>query len=314
MKKCISALCLLIAVALVPFAAQAADWPTKPVTIVVSYAAGGTHDTMARILVPHMEKELGVKVIVKNSSGAAGTIGAAEAANAKPDGHTLYIFTGGPCIMQPAVRKLPYGPESFTLVSQVFNTPHALMVRKDSEFKTLDDFIKAANAKPGELLVSVIGVASTPHLNLLAFCKAYNIKIKVMSERTGAEAMKNLAGGTLHASLDNEAYVPRFDMRGLVRFSPTRSPEANLADIPSTKEFGKDVYWSAWTGVAGPKGMPDAVVKKLDTIFAKIMKEPQVQALAKQNGLYAEYIPTAEFRSFVKKETGKMGTQQYQPH
>ncbi|MDL2209623.1 tripartite tricarboxylate transporter substrate binding protein [Desulfovibrio sp. OttesenSCG-928-O18] len=306
MKKRFLALCLLAIFVLVPTMGQAAKYPSKPITIVVSYSAGGAHDTMARILVPHMEQLLGTKVIVKNSSGASGTIGAAEGANAKPDGYTLYLLAGGPAITQPALRKLPYSSDSFQLISLLYNTPHMIMAAKGGKYKNLDDFIKAAKENPGQILCASTGVGSTPHLNIIAFQKAYGIELKHMPERSGAEAMKNLAGGTLDAVLDNEAYVPRFDTLGLLRFWPTRSTDKAMDYIPSTKEFGKEVYFSAWTGMVAPKGTPADVIKKLDETFAQIMKLPKVQEQAIQNGLYAEYLNTADFQKLYNNEIPKI--------
>lgn len=307
MRKRLFTLCLLAAFVFVPFSGQAAsDWPKKPVTIVVSYAAGGAHDTMARILVPHMEKMLGTNVIVKNSSGAAGTIGAAEAAAAKPDGYTLYLLAGGPAITQPAMRKLPYGPDSFELISLLYNTPHMLMVKKNGKYKNFEEFLAAAKASPGQIICASTGVASTPHLNLIAFCKAYGIELKHMPERSGAEAMKNLAGDTLDAVLDNEAYVPRFDTLGILRFWPTRSTDKTLDYVPSTQEFGKEVYFSAWTGIAAPAGTPADIIRKLDAMYAEIMKLPKVREQATQNGLYAEYLNTGDFQKLYDAEKPKI--------
>ena len=143
-SKSLMAFICLFSLALVPVRiAGAAEWkPTKPVTIIVCYAPGGGHDTVARIIAPGLEKELGVSVIVKNVSGAAGTIGAAEAANAAPDGYTVALMAGGPMIGQPLLRSLPYKVDSWQLVSLLNRQPLCVHVREDSRFKTIEDLVK----------------------------------------------------------------------------------------------------------------------------------------------------------------------------
>ncbi|MDL2210108.1 tripartite tricarboxylate transporter substrate binding protein [Desulfovibrio sp. OttesenSCG-928-O18] len=306
MKKRIFALLMAAAFLCVPFTGQAADWPTKPITIIVVYSAGGSHDTMARILVPQLEKILGVKVIVKNSAGAGGTVGAAEVASSKPDGYTYYLMTAGPAISMPTVRKLPYTPESFQMISQMYNSPHTLMVSKDSPYKTLDDFVKAAKEKPGELIVSTVGTAGMLHLTLLDFLNAFDIKVRVMAERSGSEAMKNLAGGVLNGSVDSEGYITRFDNRGLVRFWPERSKLPGLTEVPAVKEFGKEVYWTTWAGIGAPKGVPADIVKKMDAALAEASKSAKLQELAMQNGFTVEYLPTAAFEKVFKDEVARV--------
>ncbi|MDL2210109.1 tripartite tricarboxylate transporter substrate binding protein [Desulfovibrio sp. OttesenSCG-928-O18] len=302
MKRRITAILLLAAFLCLPLSAQGADWPNRPITIIAGYAAGGAHDAMSRMVVPHLEKVLGVKVIVKNAAGAGGTIGAAEVASAKPDGYTLFLTAAGPTITQPLVRKLPYSPDSFQLISQVYNSPHAIMVSKNSRFKKLEDFVKEAKARPGELIVGTVGLGGMNHLTLLDFCNAFGIKVKVMSERSGAEGMKNLAGGTLDGYVDTEGYIIRFDNQGLIRLWSERSKDPQLADVPCSKDFGKDTYWTTWAGFSGPKGIPADIVKKLDAAFAEVCKIPAFYELAGKNGYGVTYLPTAEFEKVFKNE------------
>ena len=135
------------------------------------------------------------------------------------------------------------------------------------------------------------------HLTLPDFLNAFDLKVRVLAERSGAEAMKNLAGGILSASVDSEGYIPRFDNRGLVRFWPERSKMPALADVPSIKEFGKEVYWTTWAGISAPKGLPAEIVQKLDAALAEILKHAKLRELAHQNGFSVSYLSTANFQN-----------------
>ncbi len=306
MKTFLVSFCCALCLLFTPIFGQAADWqPKRPITIVVSFAPGGTHDVMARILVPPLEKELGTNVIVKNSSGAAGTIGAAEAAGAKPDGYTIYLIAAGPAITQPLMRDLPYKPDSFELISFLYSTPFCVMVNKDSKYKTLDDLLKAAKAAPGSVVCATVGVASSNHLCLLDFEEAFGVKIKHLPERSGAEVQKNLAGGVFDMTVDSEGYLPRYDVRGLVRFWPTRSKNAAASSMPAVDEMGKKVHASAWNGMAAPKGTPKDIIAKYNAALGKVIKDPKVVEQAEQNGLNTLYMPTAEFQKFYKDEVEK---------
>jgi len=282
---------------------SASDWPQKPVTIISNYGAGGIIDAAARIMAMALEKEMGAKFIVKNTTGSGGTIGSAEAANAAPDGYTLAVITGGPMVAQPTFRELPYKVDAWDLISLVSQSPCAIQVNKDSPYKTLEDFIKAAQEKPDQIVVASTGIAGSPHLAIVGFSKYFNVKLRHMSERSSAESLKSLAGGTIEAIFDTESYITRYDTRGLLRFASERSKDPALKDIPCVKESGFPIYLSIWTGLGAPKGTPPEILDKLHDALAKAVKDPKVQQLFEQAGMNPLYLPKPEFEKFYAEQT-----------
>lgn len=154
----------LVAVAGFASAAVSADFPAKPVTIIVPFSAGGGTDITTRTLAAPMAEALGVEIVVKNTAGAGGTIGAAETARARADGYTIGMMPVGPMTTQPHLRALPYGPESFDYICQAYSAPSSLVVRQDSPFKSFQEMLAHAKANPGDLNYGVQAVGSIPHV------------------------------------------------------------------------------------------------------------------------------------------------------
>ena len=164
MKFIRASISAIVAAAGLTTAVAAAEFPAKPVTIIVPFSAGGGTDITTRTLAGPMAEALGIEIIVKNTAGAGGTIGAAETARANADGYTIGMMPVGPMTTQPHLRKLPYDPDSFDYICQAYSAPSSLVVRKDSAFNTLQDMLDYAKANPGELNYGVQAVGSIPHV------------------------------------------------------------------------------------------------------------------------------------------------------
>lgn len=171
MKIIRTAVTALAAAAGVASVATAADFPAKPVTIIVPFGAGGGTDITTRTLAGPMAEALGADIVVKNTAGAGGTIGAAETARARTDGYTIGMMPVGPMTTQPHLRELPYGPESFDYICQAYSAPSALVVRADSPFGSLEEMLAHAKSHPGKLNYGVQAVGSIPHVAGLAWPK-----------------------------------------------------------------------------------------------------------------------------------------------
>lgn len=308
MKKlfaCLGMATLLIT-ASVSAVTAASNWPQKPITFIVPFAAGGNTDVLFRILVPHLEKKLGVPCLVKNVSGANGTIGAAELATAKPDGYTIGFMSNGALSSQPHLRKLPYSNESWEYICLMYDNPVAVMVYESSPFKSFEEFVKAAKESPDKYLYSSTGPGSIPHLTMLALCKAFDMKVRHMAERSGAEAMKSLAAGTTHIFADSATYAIRFDNRGVLTVAPDRNPD--LPDVPSTKDLGHpDLRYSVWNGVYAPKGTPKEITNTLASLFRELSTNPKVIDDAAKSGSTIRFLEGQAFIDFHNTEYAKIG-------
>lgn len=302
---CLGIVGMLLA-ASVSVATAATDWPKKPVTFIVPFAAGGNTDVLFRILAPHLEKELGVPCLVKNVSGANGTIGAAELAAAKPDGYTIGFMSNGAMSSQPHLRKLPYSNESWEYICLMYDNPVAIMVSQASPFKSWQEFVDAAKAAPDKYIYSSTGPGSIPHLTMLALCREFDIKVRHMAERSGAEAMKSLAAGTTHIFADSATYVIRFENRGLLTVAPERNKD--LPDVPSTTDVGKpNLRYAVWNGVYAPKGTPKPILDKLASILKMLSAKPEVIEAAAKSGSLVRFLDGQAFIDFHNGEYEKIG-------
>lgn len=253
-----------------PLASVAADYPARPIRMVVPFPPGGATDVVSRKLALAMEKELGQPIIVDNRGGAGGIIGAEAVAKAEPDGYTILSTTAGIHIVNPAIySKLPYDPvKSFEPVSQFLAAPLALVVLTKSPFKTLQELIDYAKKNPGKLSYGSAGSGSSLHQNGEMFKHAAGLDILHVPYKGAGPAVTDFRGGRVDmmwsyvgSVLPN---VKNGDYRMLAIGSPKRLPV--IPDTPTVAEVLKQPDYDAdtWTGLAVPVGTPPAIVARLN--------------------------------------------------
>ncbi len=253
-----SAACVLLAVAPTVHAA----YPDRPVSVVVAWPAGGATDLLTRGVQDAFQKALGAQVVVKNIPGAAGTLGTAEVAGAKPDGYTILISPIGPITLQPHRLKLTYSPDSFDPVCKLVDSPVVLMAAPDSKYKTVADVVKAAKAEPGKLPYGSTGPGTIPHVAKIAFAKAAGIDIKHVPYKGSADVVQGLLTNTVALFTDQPNLVPQYNLTALAIYADKRIP--TYKDIPTMKEAGYDLQFSIWNAMFAPKGTPESVLAKLE--------------------------------------------------
>ncbi|WP_347309869.1 tripartite tricarboxylate transporter substrate binding protein [Defluviimonas sp. SAOS-178_SWC] len=251
-----------------------AEYPEKRIDLIVPWTAGGSTDARARVLAPKFEEILGQTVVVRNVAGAAGTIGTNEVASARADGYTLLLTPAGPTVIQPRLRELPYTLEDFDLVCRLDSVPIVWMVEENSDYKTMQDFVDAAKARPGELSYATAGVGTIPHLVGLRVASGFGIDLKHLPAKGAADAMKNLLGDIVDAAPESEDHVARFDVRALGIASEERSEV--LPDVPTFRELGVDLVQSHWQAIYMPKGAPEEVRGKLASACNAALTDPAV--------------------------------------
>jgi tripartite-type tricarboxylate transporter receptor subunit TctC len=300
MKKFLSVLAYAMALVFCVSGASAADWPTKNITVLVPLAAGGNTDSLARgLIVPALEKAFGVKALVKNVPGGALTLGAAEVADAKPDGYTLMVSPLGPVILQTQLRTLPYGKDSFAPVYFIANSPSFLLATKDVP-SSFEDMIKDAKANPGKYIYGSTGPGTVPHINMIALCKQYGVEMKHVPDRSGAEVMKSMASGTTHFFADAGMYIPRYDLQGLVIFADER--HRDFPNVPSAKEVGSEQRFSVWNALYAPAGTPPEILDKIHDACKNLSKDPEAQKFVAAMGADFIDMTRREFIDFVNAE------------
>lgn len=285
-------------------------YPTKPVTLIVSYAAGGGTDLGARLLAPHLEKELGVPVVVVNKPGAAGWVGWSELLKSQPDGYTLgyvnapSVFAG---YLNPSTKRKETIDSFELLVNHVYD-PGVIAVRADDKrFATAKDLIEYA--KQNNMTATVNGVGSEPHLAALNMNKQLGTKFKPVQFTGNSEALVSVLGGHVEVLLVKvgEAVSAAKDgqIRILAVMTPNRSPQ--LPDVPTFKEaVGSDITYHSFRGVAGPKGMDPKVVAKLQDAIEKALKNPEHIKKMKEMGLDVDGTKGEAYKQILKKEEQTM--------
>jgi tripartite-type tricarboxylate transporter receptor subunit TctC len=262
-------------------AAVAQEFPNRPITLVVTYPAGGGADTMARLVAPKMGEVLGQSIVVENKPGAAGQVGAALVASARPDGYTVMIDAASFVINQSLYPRLPYDPEkAFAPVGVIAAFPHVLVVAPGFEAKTAAELVQLAKARPGALNYASSGTGSAQHLAGAAFIKQTGAAMTHVPYRGGAPAMNDVMGGHVPVFFANIASglsnIQGGKLRPLAMAADKRNPA--LPDVPTYAEAGipgTGVY--EWNGMFVPAGTPAPVLAKLADALEKALQSPDVR-------------------------------------
>ena len=295
---------MLAAVLALPLAAHAA-WPEKPIRIVVTFAAGGASDIVARAISEPLAKALGQTVIVDNKPGAGGTIGGLEVVRAAPDGYTLMLSNSTPTSIGPfTVPTKPYDPvKQFTHVAMLGVAPVLFMANPKSGPASLKDLPKAA-AAPGYNFGSG-GPGSIGHIVGEMAKDAMKIQMTHVPYRGGAPMTTDLIAGQIPLGIDViTAFVPMVksgQIKGLAVTTKTRSPL--LPDVPTTTELGyPQLVAENYFGVSGPAGLPKEVTDKLGAAIAAIVADPAIVKRFEELGITAVKMGSADFSAFVAKQ------------
>ena len=299
-----------------PFAVLAqAAWPSKPVRIVVPFAAGGTTDILARALAPELQRVFGQPFIVDNKPGAGGNIGAAEVAKSAPDGHTLLMGTVGTHgINQSLYPKLPYDPiKDFAPVTLVAAVPNVLVFNPAKAerlgIRNVADLIKYAKANPGKLNMASSGNGTSIHLAGELFKAMTGSYMVHFPYRGSGPALIDLIGGNMDLMFDNlpssMQQIKAGKLKALAVTSAARSPA--LPDVPTIAEAGpvKGYEASSWFGLLAPHGTPADVVNRLQQETAKALASPVLKERLMAQGAVPSGNTPAEFAKLIDAETAK---------
>jgi tripartite-type tricarboxylate transporter receptor subunit TctC len=301
------AMCALTCVMPLAQAQEPANWPAKPVTLVVGFPPGTATDSVARVLAERFSSRMGQSFVIDNKPGQGGSVGAAAAAKAKPDGYTFVVSATAPMSINPYVYpRLSYDPiKDFSPVGIHTWLPYAIVVNANSKINTYSDLRATALAHPGQLTYASIGNGTTSHLIVLLLQQRTGLKLTHVPYKGSAQAQTDLIGGQVDMTFDTVVsmlpHIKSGKLRPLAVSTLKRSPL--LPDVPTLHELGVSQFEvGAWLGILAPAGTPRSIVDKLNSELNLALEDEGVKT--KLTAMGSEILKNTpdEFATFIRSE------------
>lgn len=296
----------LACTAALPLHAQTTTWPTKPVKLVVGYAAGGATDVVARLIAVKLGDQLGQPVVVDNRAGANSNVGAENVARAPADGYTLYVYTIANTINASLYPKLGYDPvKDFEPIGMIAKIPNILVVNPKLPVKTLADYVRYAKESKDGITFASSGSGSSIHLSGEMFKMLSKLKMLHVPYRGSAPAVTDLLGGQVESMFDNTPsalpHVQAGKLRAIAITSAQRSPL--LPDVPTLAESGYPGFdVQSWFALAAPTGTPRPVIVQVNTALNKVLAMPDVRQRLQELAATPDAGTPEKMRSFAAAE------------
>lgn len=275
------------------------QYPSKPINIIVPFAAGGNMDLLARSLEKSSQKYLGQPLVIVNIAGGGGTIGINEMAGAQPDGYTIGVV-GSSAILQPLFGETRYHyPTALEPLAQVVSIPMVVAVRVDKPWKNLNDLVSYAKEHPGEVKFGHSGLGTGSNIVSETFGKETGIKIYQVPFKGESESVAALLGGHIQFISGNPAGLREHVKSGKIKIlgvaEEKRLTIPGFENVPTFKEQGINVAFNFWNGIAAPKGIPAAEKAKLSAGFKEMINDPEFKKVMLDMGMEVRYLGPEEF-------------------
>jgi tripartite-type tricarboxylate transporter receptor subunit TctC len=288
-----------------------AQYPNKPVTIVVGFEPGGGTDTTARILQPVLGEQLGQQIVVENRAGAGGNIAVDHVAKSAPDGYTVVLANVGALAVNPHILKTPYDPlKDLTPISMAAEFANVLVVQPALPVNSVADLVKLAKEKPGTLTYASSGIGGAGHLSGELLKTMAKIDVVHVPYKGGGPAMRGFLGGEVSSffatPVSSIAQIRAGKAKAIATTGSKRA--ALMPDVPTIAESGYPGYEALnWYGFLGPRGLPKDVVERLNREFVKALAHPQVVAALHKTGTEPKSSTPEEFAAYIKREYDTWG-------
>ena len=299
---------VLAAAASLSVAQTPAAYPVKPITMIVPFPPGGVTDLVARELAKRLSDGLGQPVVVDNRAGAGGNIGTAVLAKAQPDGYTLGVMTVSAMSIGPHIHKsLSFVPnKDFTPITNIVNTPGAVLAGIKTPYNSLQDLVKAAKAQPGKVTYASVGLGSLPHLIAEKLSFDAGIGMVHIPYKGAAPAMQDLLSGVVELSFESSLTntVANYNSGRLKVLATTGSKRVPiLNNIPTVAESGYPGFVAqGWFGFFGPAGLPPAITKRLNEIATNMLRDKAVVEKFDNLGIQADPLTPEQFMKFLQEQ------------
>jgi tripartite-type tricarboxylate transporter receptor subunit TctC len=286
-------------------------FPSKPIKFIVPFPAGGINDVLARIVADKLQAKWGQPIIIEQKTGAGGNIGADLAAQAEPDGHTLFVSAPGPlAINQNLYKKLSYRPEDFVPVTVLGSVPNVTIVKKDLPVHSLKELVDYVKGNPGKVVYGSQGNGATPHLTANMFMAMTGTSMVHVPYRGETLVLQDMLGGHVDLFFGNVSAVLALWREGKLKVLAVldKKRNAQMPDVPTTAEGGMpDLVSTGWFAVAGPPKMSPALQKQIADATIEVLKMPDVQQKFRNVGVEPVGGTPAETAAFIKEETARWG-------
>ena len=312
--QCVRKALLFVLAYAVAATVSAQDYPNKPVTLVIPFAAGGPTDVVARVLAQSMSKTLNQTVLVENALGAGGTIAATKVARAKPDGYTVFLHHNGMATSPSLYRKLEFNPlTDYEYIGLVADVPMTLVARKDFPAKDFKELLAYVKANKDKVTLANAGLGAVSHLCGMLFMSAISTELTTVPYKGTAPAMNDLMGGQVDLLCDQTTNTtgPIKAERIKVYGVTSKARLASLPNVPTLREQGLgDFEVVVWHGFYAPKGTPKPVLDKLNAALQAALKDPVVVAKFAELSAFPvtpDQVSPEALRAHLKAEIDKYG-------
>jgi len=281
---------------------HAGGYPSRPVTLICPWPAGGSSDAVMRAFGDSLSRQLGVPVVVENRPGAGGTLGASTMVSAKPDGYTITQLPLG-VYRLPHMQKMPFDPlKDLQHVIGLTGYTFGIVCTLDAPFRTLPELVTWARARPGQLLYGHTGTGTTPHLAFEEFAHKAGFKTQDVPYKGSAEILQAILGGHVPVMCGTMEFVPHVKA-GRLRFLATLGRERNraFADVPTVKESGWDTVSESPFGIGAPRSTDPAVVRILHDAFRKTLEDPRVLEVLERYYQPVIYMSTEAYTAYARR-------------
>jgi tripartite-type tricarboxylate transporter receptor subunit TctC len=289
--------------------ADAADYPTRPIRVVVPYAAGGA-DTYIRPLTSSLEKKHGITLVIETVVGAGGVIGVSQVKRSNPDGYTLLFCGSGALTIAPKMAKTEYGIADFSPILDLIAIPYVLAIKKDAPYRTVQGMIEFARANPGKITYGTPGMGSAPHLAMEDMATRLGISVTHVPFSGISTAVTSAMGGHIDAVIGAPNNVlPQVRSGSLIAIGISARDRFELApEIPTIREAGADVDVSTNFGFLAPKGTPAPIIEKLAGAIRDAAAEPEFIELMKGMQNRIQVLSATEFSALLETEAAYFAT------